>query len=188
MVYVKTEEMGILCRRFMSVLMTSSTDDIEVPRHAASPDFLRLFYPFHYMVGAAMEEALQGPLLSHHEAVILWMIHSEAEDGRSLPRKEIERLISSWYELGSPAVTKVLKRMAGRDLPLIEISDSQTSGREKLVRLTQQGGHEINQMMDRANRMIDRIITGWTDDEIVGGLHFLQQTVDRVRLLRSKPY
>ncbi|WFL76293.1 winged helix DNA-binding protein [Altererythrobacter arenosus] len=165
--------------------MVRDSDDMKVPPHEASPDFLRLFYPFHYMVGAAMEEALQGPFLSHHEAVILWMIHSEAENGKSIPRKEIERLISSWYELGSPAVTKVLKRMAGREQPLIEIRNSQTSGREKLVELTNQGIHEIEQMMDRANRMIDRIITGWTEDEIKNGLHFLQQTVDRVNILRS---
>lgn len=151
----------------------------------ASPDFLKLFYPFNYLVGEAMEGALQGEGLSHHEAVILWMIHSEGQDSSSLPRKEIERLITSWYELGSPAVTKVLKRMATRDQPLITVRSSARSGREKAVTLTSHGKHEVTEMMARATRMIDYIIAGWNDDEIEGGLHFLSQVVDRVNELNA---
>ena len=161
--------------------MTSSPPAAEVASQSASPDFLRLFYPFHYLVGEAMEKSLQGEMLSHHEAVILWMIHSEGADGTSLPRKEVERLISSWYELGSPAVTKVLKRMANREKPLLTIRNSSQSGREKHVYLTPEGEAEVKHMMERANRMIDQIIAGWSATEIGEGLSFLARVVDRVR-------
>lgn len=163
--------------------MTKASPASAVASHPASPDFLRLFYPFHYVVGEAMEKSLQGPALSHHEAVILWMIHSEGEGGTSLPRKEIERLISSWYELGSPAVTKVLKRMAGRDKPLLTIRGSVQSGREKEVSLTPEGEAEVTLMIERANHVIDQIIAGWSASEIKEGLGFLAKVVDRVRAL-----
>lgn len=154
--------------------------------HPASPEFLKLFYPFHYVVGEAMEKSLQGPTLSHHEAVILWMIHSEGPDTKSLPRKEIERLICSWYELGSPAVTKVLKRMATREKPLLTIRNSADSGREKKVFLTQEGEREVALMMERATHTIDQIIDGWGDQEIKAGLHFLAKVVERVKQFDSE--
>lgn len=171
--------------------MADPTQSISSPettaRHAASPDFLKLFYPFHYLVGEAMEKSLQGADLSHHEAVILWMIHSEGEDQTSLPRKEIERLICSWYELGSPAVTKVLKRMANRETPLLTIRSSSDSGREKRVVLTQDGEREVALMIERATQMIDRIIAGWNTRETEEGLRFLASVVERVQSLNRAP-
>ena len=171
--------------------MSHATKSITAPENpvsqTASPDFLKLFYPFHYLVGEAMEKSLQGDKLSHHEAVILWMIHSEGANSTSLPRKEIERLICSWYELGSPAVTKVLKRMATRDEPLLTIRSSSESGREKNVCLTSEGQREVALMMDRATQTIDRIIEGWSESETASGLRFLAMVVDRVRKLNGSP-
>lgn len=165
--------------------MSNRSETIETPQQtgsqSASPDFLKLFYPFHYLVGEAMEKSLQGDRLSHHEAVILWMIHSEGTDSISLPRKEIERLICSWYELGSPAVSKVLKRMATRERPLLTIRDSSDSGREKQVSLTSEGEREVTLMMDRATQTIDKIIEGWSEKETRSGLQFLAKVIDRVR-------
>ncbi len=170
--------------------MSKTEKSVEVAKnassHPASPEFLKLFYPFHYVVGEAMEKSLQGPKLSHHEAVILWMIHSEGPDKTSLPRKEIERLICSWYELGSPAVTKVLKRMAMRDKPLVTIRNSADSGREKKAFLTQEGEREVALMMERATHTIDQIIDGWGEKEIKAGLHFLAKVVERVEQFDSK--
>lgn len=169
--------------------MSNATKSIAATRKPASKpasrDFLTLFYPFHYVVGEAMEKSLQGDRLSHHEAVILWMIHSEGANSTSLPRKEIERLICSWYELGSPAVTKVLKRMASREKPLLTIRNSSDSGREKQVSLTKEGEREVALMMDRATQTIDRIIEGWSDKETEAGLQFLAMVVDRVRQLNQ---
>ena len=169
--------------------MSETVNTLEIAenasRHPASPEFLKLFYPFHYVVGEAMEKSLQGPTLSHHEAVILWMIHSEGPDRKSLPRKEIERLICSWYELGSPAVTKVLKRMATREKPLITILSSADSGREKTVFLTDEGEREVALMMERATHTIDQIIEGWGEKEIKAGLRFLAKVVERVEQFDS---
>lgn len=173
-----------MCRDVNDQRMSETVETMAIAenpvRNSASPEFLKLFYPFHYVVGEAMEKSLQGPTLSHHEAVILWMIHSEGPDSKSLPRKEIERLICSWYELGSPAVTKVLKRMATREKPLLTIRNSADSGREKKVFLTQDGEREVALMMERATTTIDRIIDVWDDNEIRAGLHFLAKVVERV--------
>ncbi|MEP2987741.1 MAG: hypothetical protein ABJN65_16865 [Parasphingorhabdus sp.] len=165
--------------------MTTKKTLGQTASQVASGRFLKRFYPFHYLVGEVMEGALRGGELTHHETVILWMIHSEGKDGHSLPRKEIERLIASWYELGSPAITKVLKRMATGSAPLVTIRDNPSSAREKLVSLTKAGEEEIARMMDRANTMIDDITVGWTDIEIEDGLHFLQRVIERVAEIRG---
>jgi DNA-binding MarR family transcriptional regulator len=165
--------------------MVTKISRIKTASEVTSGRFLKRFYPFHYLVGEVMEGALRGEDLTHHETVILWMIHSEGKDGLSLPRKEIERLIANWYELGSPAITKVLKRMATGVTPLITIRDNPRSAREKLVVLTRTGEEEIIRMMDRANTMIDDITVGWTNDEIEDGLHFLQRVIERVAEIRT---
>ena len=68
--------------------------------------FVALFYPFHYRVGFTIEDALRGERLSQHQAVILWIVHSEGEDGVTMRRKDIERRIGSWFDITSSAISK----------------------------------------------------------------------------------
>ena len=110
--------------------------DYPIKRETAPQNFLKLFYPFHYSVGMAVEKHLSGSDLTRHQTVILWIIHSKGTDGNTIHRKTIERLIGEWYELGSPAISKVLRAMAEKDLNLISIKESKTSAREKVIRLT----------------------------------------------------
>lgn len=164
-------------------------NDAETPlldRAKAPLAFLRLFYPFHYLASSAVEDSLRGPLLSRHECVVLWMIHSEAGERGSLPRKQIERMIGDWYELGSPAITKTLQRMAGGVRPLIAISDSSQSGRERVITLTLAGREEIALMIGRAEHFIGEIIAGWSDAQITASLQFLDAVITRVEEIEAR--
>jgi len=90
-------------------------------------------------------------------------------------RKTIERLIGEWYELGSPAISKVLRAMAGKDLKLISIKESKDSGREKVIRLTKTGQATVNEMMERTEAFIALISDRLTDEEIANGMEFMSR-------------
>lgn len=149
--------------------------DYPVKRDTAPQNFLKLFYPFHYSVGMAVEKHLSGSDLTRHQTVILWIIHSKGEDGHTIHRKTIERLIGEWYELGSPAISKVLRAMADKPLNLISIRESKSSGREKVIRLTKKGQATVNEMMNRTEAFIELISNQLTDEEIANGMEFMSR-------------
>tara|TARA_R110002033_G_scaffold29626_1_gene66297 strand:+ start:615 stop:1142 length:528 start_codon:yes stop_codon:yes gene_type:complete len=149
--------------------------DYPINRETAPQNFLKLFYPFHYSVGMAVEKHLSGSNLTRHQTVILWIIHSKGTDGNMIHRKTIERLIGEWYELGSPAISKVLRAMAGKDLNLISIKESKDSGREKVIRLTKTGQATVNEMMERTEAFIALISDRLTDEEIANGMEFMSR-------------
>ncbi|MEO9468474.1 winged helix DNA-binding protein [Parasphingorhabdus sp.] len=123
----------------------------------------------------AVEKQLSGADLTRHQTVILWIIHSKGENGNTIHRKTIERLIGEWYDLGSPAISKVLRAMADKKLNLISIRESKTSGREKVIRLTKKGQQTVNIMMKRTEVFIKLIADKLTDDEIVKGMEFMSR-------------
>lgn len=149
--------------------------DYPIERDAAPQNFLKLFYPFHYSVGMAVEKHLSGSNLTRHQTVILWIIHSKGTDGNTIHRKTIERLIGEWYELGSPAISKVLRAMAEKELNLISIKESKTSAREKVIRLTKKGQATVNEMMERTEAFIKLISDELTDEEIANGMEFMSR-------------
>jgi|TARA_R110000772_G_scaffold18400_2_gene51258 DNA-binding PadR family transcriptional regulator len=149
--------------------------DYPIKRETAPKNFLKLFYPFHYSVGMAVEKHLSGPDLTRHQTVILWIIHSKGEGGHTIHRKTIERLIGEWYELGSPAISKVLRAMADKNLNLISIKESRTSAREKVIRLTKKGQATVNDMMERTEAFIRLIADELTDEEISKGMEFMSR-------------
>lgn len=147
--------------------------DDEISRENAAANFLKLFYPYHYNVGMAVEKNLCGEGLDRHQAIILWIIHSKGEDGKRLPRKVIERLIGEWYEVGSSYISKSLRKMAAPSLGLIEIQESPQSGREKIVSLTASGEEMIAEMKHRATTFIGTIVDHLSEEEIVQGMQFM---------------
>jgi DNA-binding PadR family transcriptional regulator len=149
--------------------------DAEITRASAPRNFLKLFYPYHYSVGMAVEKHMKGDDLDRHQAVILWIIHTKGDKGRSLPRKTIEALIGDWYELGSPAITKALRKLASPPLRLIAIEESASSGREKMVRLTEAGALRIKQMIRSTEAFIKTISDHLTDEEIQVGTAFMDR-------------
>ena len=52
---------------------------------------LEFFYPTHYRLGRALEDVMGRGRLTRKQVAVLWLIHSEGEGRRSLPRKRIER-------------------------------------------------------------------------------------------------
>jgi DNA-binding MarR family transcriptional regulator len=151
-----------------------------ITRKNAPPNFLKLFYPYHYSVGNAVEKHLSGGVLDRHETVILWLIHSKGEGGATLPRKVIERLIGEWYELSSPAISKALRRMAKSPRRLVDIGESETSGRERTVTLTPEGRALVQQMITNAAGFIRRIVDHLSDEQIHAGMDFMARVSEIV--------
>jgi len=154
--------------------------EAQITRRNASANFLKLFYPYHYNVGNAVEKHLASGMLDRHQTVILWLIHSKGEGGVSLPRKTIERLIGEWYELSSPAISKALRRMTKPPHRFVDIGESETSGRERTVTLTAEGRAFVQQMMENATNFIRRIVDHLSDDQIHAGMDFMARVSEIV--------
>ena len=148
------------------------------PVSPAARAFLDLFYPVHYKIGIGIEDALRAGLLTRHQVAILWLIRSEGDDGRSMPRKEIERSITRWFEIGNSAISKTLRAMARPPLGLLEIREHPRSGRERQVVLTARGVEEIAQMVARGQRFIQTMVDHLSAVEAGQGVEFLTRVSD----------
>ena len=135
--------------------------------------FVELFYPVHYKIGIGIEDALRGGLYTRHQVAILWLIRSEGEDGRCIARKDIERSITRWFEIGNSAISKTLRAMARAPYRLLEIREHPLSGRERQVVLTQRGVDEINAMVERGRRFVQTMVDRLTAVEAANGVQFL---------------
>lgn len=152
-------------------------------RATSPPDFLRLFYPFHYQVGYTIESSLRGRQLSQHQTVILWIIHSEGERGVMMRRKDIELRIGAWFDITSSAISKALRSLARADMPYLEITEDPHSGREKRVTMTAEGQRQIQKMIRRSESFIARIVEELTEEEIQAGLLFMRRVSEVVPTL-----
>jgi DNA-binding MarR family transcriptional regulator len=132
----------------------------------------------------ALEDALRSGQLTRKQVAILWLICSEGEAGRRMRRKDIERLLTTWLEVSSSAVTKALRAMARPPLQSVKMVEDPRSGREKLVSLTAKGEQFLLTMVGEGETFLHRIVTQLTEEEIHAGLHFLRRTLialDQVR-------
>src|SRR4051794_10921148 len=101
------------------------------PVSKSAEQFLDLFYPVHYKIGIGIEDAMRGGHLTRHQVAILWLIHVEGEAGVGIARKDIELLITRWFELGNSAISKALGVMSRAPLSLVEVHLHPSSGRER---------------------------------------------------------
>jgi DNA-binding MarR family transcriptional regulator len=150
----------------------------------SAKEFLDLFYPVHYKVGIGIEDALRGGRLTRHQVAILWLIRSEGEGGRSIPRKRIERSITRWFEIRNSAISKSLRTMARPPLGLLEIREHPLSGRERQVVLTAKGARELERMVNQGRLFIQSMVDHLSLAEATQGVHFLtrvSQIIDIVR-------
>ena len=150
-----------------------------VPRDAAH-QFLELYYPIHYKAGIGVEDALRGAALTRHQTAILWLIHSEGEGGVSMNRKAIVQSLSLWFEISNAAITKALRAMAQPPLALVQLTEDPESGREKVVRLTEQGEAHLEEMIRRGTQYVQLIVNELSDDQIVNGLDFFARITEVV--------
>lgn len=137
-------------------------------------DFLELFFPIHYSLGMALEDALRIDVLRRKQVAILWLIRSESEGARSMRRKDIQRLLTEWFEISSPSVSKALRSMSRPPLDLVRILEDPRSGREKQVALTTKGEQFLSAMTERGRAFFAPIITELSAKEADEGLRFLQ--------------
>jgi DNA-binding MarR family transcriptional regulator len=143
-------------------------------RKVGEADFLELFYPIHYKIGMALEAALQAGEVTRKQVSILWLIRSESETGRSMRRKDIHRLLGTWFEISNPTITKVLHSMSRAPLSLIKILDDPRSGREKQVVLTPKGERFLAKMVEQGQNFLRPILAQFSVEEAQEGFNFLQ--------------
>ncbi|MCF4167302.1 winged helix DNA-binding protein [Zavarzinia compransoris] len=153
-----------------------------ITRENAALNFLKLFFPYHYTVGMAVEKNLSSGILDRHQTVIMWLIHSRGHEGRVLHRKVIEQLIIEWYELSSPAISKALRKLSQPPLEFLTIEESAESGREKVISLTDKGVQFISEMIANGERFINAIVQHLTDVQIHTGMEFMSRVGEVVEL------
>nr|AMK59200.1 MarR family transcriptional regulator [uncultured bacterium UPO45] len=149
---------------------------------------LEFFYPIHYKLGMTLEDVLRKGQLTRKQVAILWLIRSEGQEGRRMPRKEIERLLTTWLEVTGSAITKALRGMARPPLNLVKLIEDPRSGREKLVMLTAKGEQFLLSMMEEGQHYIQQIANHFSEADLQAGIRFLSQVtaaLEQVRVERA---
>jgi len=125
-----------------------------VSRHSSARTLLDLFFPVHYAVGMKVEDTLRSSeMLNRHQAVILWLIRSEGQDGMAMRRKYIESVMASWYDISSSTISKTIRALAKPPLSLITIEEHPQSAREKLITLTPVGKDFTQKMVENGTAL-----------------------------------
>lgn len=158
------------------------------PEDTTATELQEFFYPIHYQIGMALEDALRGGMLTRKQSAILWMIRSAGEDGRCMRRKDIVRLMQSWFEVTNSGLSKAIRGMARPPLALVEITEDPRSAREKLISLTPKGEQFLAAMAARGEAFLQDIIVHVPAAVIRGGIEYLRQLTEafnRSRTLRQ---
>lgn len=142
-----------------------------IPHEDAPAEFLELFFPIHYTIGMTVEDTLRSSILTRQQTIILWLIRSEGENGTTMPRKEIVKSMSYWFELTSSAISKALRSLAKPPLGFVSISEDPNSGREKIIQLTPKGEKFLLQMMENGRQLIKRMTDAMTEEEVSKCIH-----------------
>lgn len=158
---------------------------LKQPTNALAAELLELFYPIHYKGGMALEDAMRGRQLTRTQVAILWLIRSEGAQGKRMARKEIERLLATWFEVTSSSITKALRTMARSPLSLVQITEDPHSGREKQVQLTTKGERFLGAMLMQGQEFLRTIVEQLSEEEVRNGIHFLRQAVVIFERLRA---
>jgi DNA-binding PadR family transcriptional regulator len=143
-------------------------------RNQLSGEILELFYPVHYQVGMALEDALRQRRLTRKQVAILWLIRSIGGEHHRLSRKQIQQAVTNWFEVSNSQITKALRAMARPPLALIQIVEDPNSGREKQVLLTAKGERFLLSMVERGRAFFRPVGERLTPDLIRDGLMFLR--------------
>jgi hypothetical protein len=96
--------------------MTDTTPPVQEDPLAA---LMSLFLPIHYRIGVGFEETLRCGQLSRKQVAILWLMRAEGGPDANMRRKDIERLLASWFETSSSTITRSLAALARPPLKLV---------------------------------------------------------------------
>ena len=155
------------------------------PQDTTAAELQEFFYPIHYQIGMALEDALRGGVLTRKQSAILWMIRSAGEGGRGMRRKDIVRLMQSWFEVTNSGISKAIRGMARPPLALVQISEDPRSAREKLISLTPKGERFVAAMAARGEVFLEDIVKHLPADVIRGGVEYFRQLIDAFNRSRA---
>ena len=144
-------------------------------KNSVAAELQEFFYPIHYQIGMALEDALRGGLLTRKQSAILWMIRSAGEGGRCMRRKDIVQSMQSWFEVTNSGLSKAIRGMARPPLALVEIAEDPRSAREKLITLTPKGEQFVADMAARGEVFLQNIVQHLPADVTRGGIEYFQQ-------------
>ena len=149
-------------------------------------ELVELFYPVHYTVGLAIEDIIRARVLTRKQAAILWLIRSEGRDQKMMPRKQIERFVSEWFELSNSEISKALRVMARPPLELIRIVESPNSGRERSIMLTPKGQRFIRDAVASAIRFFNPVRDAVDRRSARAGIRFLEDAIVALAAARGR--
>jgi DNA-binding MarR family transcriptional regulator len=158
----------------------------EQPHDTTAAELQEFFYPIHYQIGMALEDALRGGLLTRKQSAILWMIRSAGENGRRMRRKDIVRSMQSWFEVTNSGLSKAIRAMARPPLTLVEITEDPRSAREKLITLTPKGEQFVAKMATRGEVFLQDVVQHLPADVIHGGIEYFRQLIDAFNRSRAQ--
>jgi len=137
-----------------------------------------LFLPIHYRIGVGFEETLRCGQLSRKQVAILWLMRAEGGPEGSMRRKDIERLLASWFETSSSTITRSLAALARPPLKLVRVREDPDSGREKRVILTAKGEQFLAGMTAEGRTFAQKLLDGMPRQEIREMVRLMQKAVD----------
>jgi len=140
-------------------------------------DLVNLFLPIHYRIGVRFEETLRCGQLSRKQVAILWLMRAEGGPAGGMRRKDIERLLASWFETSSSTITRSLAALARAPLKLVRVSEDPDSGREKRVELTTKGEQFLGSMTAEGRTFTQALLDGMPKEEIREMVRLLQKAI-----------
>ncbi|TVT48673.1 MAG: winged helix-turn-helix transcriptional regulator [Denitromonas halophila] len=143
------------------------------PDRANTLDLLGFFYPIHYRIGMELERRMCQGQLSRQQAAIIWLIESEVGAHGWMRRKEIERLLSDWFESRNSHVTHLLRELAEPPLALVTQRTNPDCAREKLVALTDNGRAHFDTMIKAGLDYFAELFPHLGNKELQDGIRFL---------------
>jgi DNA-binding MarR family transcriptional regulator len=158
----------------------------EQPKETVAAELQEFFYPIHYQIGMALEDALRGGMLTRKQCAILWMIRSAGEGGRRMRRKDIVGLMQSWFEVTNSGLSKAIRGMARPPLALVEMTEDPRSAREKLITLTPKGEQFLEAMAARGEAFLNDIVQHLPAEVIRGGIVYFHQLIEAFNRSRAE--
>ena len=140
-------------------------------------DLMSLFLPIHYRIGVGFEETLRCGQLSRKQVAILWLMRAEGGPEGSMRRKDIERLLASWFETSSSTITRSLAALARPPLKLVRVLGDRDSGREKRVTLTAKGEQFLSSMAAEGRSFTQKLLDGMPRQEIREMVRLMQKAI-----------
>ena len=125
----------------------------------------------------AFEDRLCCGRLSREQVAILWLMRVESGLTKSMRRKDLERLLASWFETSSSTITRSLAALARPPLKLIRIIDAPDSGREKRIVLTAKGERFLLAMAAEGRGFACRLLDSMPQRDVQHMVRLMQRAI-----------